>query len=120
MPGYRKAYGQHVGRFLSCMKDFQRGSVAKRFDPPPGADQAASYAVGHLLRAVLSDAAVQKRYAHVLAKGVLEGNDLMFLRDRVDEVAKRDLLPATVDSNEVAARVHMHLRTRLSAEAATI
>ncbi len=120
-PGYRKAYSQHVGRFLSCMRDFQRGSVAKRFAPPAGTDQAASYAAGHLVRSGLSDPGIQKLYAHVLAKGTLEGSDSLALRERIEQVLmKRVEIPSTVDPAEVAARVHMHIRDRLAAEVRAI
>jgi hypothetical protein len=120
-PGYRRAYSEHVGRFLSCMRDFQRGSMAKRFMPPAGADQAASYAVGYLLRQAFADPVIQKRYASVLARGVLDGNDSMALRDQVNGVLVKSVeLPASVDKAEVAARVHRHLRDRLNAEAAAV
>ena len=119
-PGYKKAYSQHVGRFLSCMRDFQRGAVSKRFAPPAGADQAASYAAGYLARKALSAPAIQKRYASVLAKGVLEGTDRMVLRDQVGVLMQSVELPAAVDPVEVATRVHKHLCDRLAAEAQTI
>lgn len=37
---YKSAYSQHVGRFLSCMREFQRPAVAKAFSPDETRDAA--------------------------------------------------------------------------------
>lgn len=47
-PRYKQAYSQHVGRFLSCMREFQRGAtdarLGKKFDPDEPRDTGGRWA----------------------------------------------------------------------------